>query len=91
MKKLLQCKSPIIRDLIEEIDSGIMPDSVYRKVMQCLNTSIIRECESIDLHDPSLLQVRIFHVDYIIYQRSDTKLEMIEKKNYEILKCKQII
>lgn len=90
MERLKRTKAPIIRELIEKIESGEMPDSIYKKIMQDINSSIIRECESIDLL-PNILQVKIFGRDYIIYQRANNKLEMLEKRYYEILKCKQII
>lgn len=91
MERLKKSKSPIIRELIEQIESGEMPDPIFNKIMQEINLSIVRECESLDLHDPGLLQLRIFKKDYIVYQRVDNKLEMIEKKFYELLKCKYII
>lgn len=90
MERLKKSKAPIIRDLIENIESGEMPDPIYNKIMQEVNSSVVRECESINLL-PNILQVRIFGRDYIIYQRADNQLEMLEKKFYEILKCKHII
>lgn len=90
MERLKKSKAPIIRDLIEQIESGEMPDPIYNKIMLEIRSSIIRECESLDLL-PGLLQLKIFGRDYIVYQRADNKLEMIEKKFYELLKCKHII
>lgn len=90
MERLKRSKAPIIKDLIEKIESGEMPDPIYKKIMQDIDSSIIRECESIDLL-PNILQLKIFGRDYIVYQRANNQLEMLEKKYYEILKCKQII
>lgn len=90
MERLKRNKAPIIRDLIEEIELGELPNPIYDKIIQDINFSIIRECESMNIL-PNMLQLNIFGRDFIIYQRSDNKLEMIEKKFYEILKCKQII
>lgn len=90
MERLKRNKAPIIRNLIEEIELGELPNPIYKKIIQDINFSIIRECESMDIL-PNMLQLKIFGRDFIVYQRSDNKLEMIEKKFYEILKCKQII
>lgn len=90
MEKLKRNKCLAIQQFIEEIELGEMPNSIFNKIMQEINFSIIRECESINLL-PNVLQLKIFGRDYIVYQRFDNKLEMIEKKFYEILKCKQII
>lgn len=90
MERLKRNKTLAIQELIEEIELGELPNPIFNKIMQEINLSIIRECDSKNLL-PNSLQLKIFGRDYIVYQRADNKLEMIEKKFYEILKCKQII
>lgn len=94
VERVKKSKSPIIRELVEEIESGIMPDPISNKILQEIYRCLIDDTffSPINLKsDPNLLYIRIFGRDYVIYQRADNKLEMIEKKFYEILKCKQII